>query len=360
MYKILIVRKGHTGGGIERASSMMANYFSQQQEVVVLSLYGGDRGCVFPLNDNISHVQPLNKEPQNRILRFLATISNLRKYIKKIRPDVILSYGEYLNAPVLIAVRGLRIPVIISDRLSPDFSLGGFYELLKKCTYRLADGCIAQTEIAREKLLQKIKMRDIKVIPNPVNVIEHVDCEKKNIIVTVGRISPEKGQEYLLEAFSKISDKSWNLSIVGGYKNKKYYNRLLDKIETLGVQDRVIVHGRLSDFSLQLSEAKIFVLPSLSEGYPNALIEAMSVPLPCISTDCVAGPRDIIEDGINGLLVPIKDVDALYRAIIKLIGNQSLRDRLAQNAFKIRETLSKDVVAQSYLDYVLSFVKKNI
>ena len=354
--KILIVRRGHAGGGIERASSLMANFFaSKEQCIVLLSLYDGKYS--YEIDDCVQHVGVEFKQYENRVLRMLNTIRILRKKIKEIKPDVILSYGEYLNSPVIIASRGLRIPVILSDRLSPVFSLGRVYDLLKKYTYSYANGFIAQTDVASKILQEKVKMSDVVVIPNPVNTIERVICQKKNYIVTVGRLSPEKGQKYLLEAFAKLENHDWKLSIVGGYKRKERYDELVILAKELGISDRVLFHGRRSDFSKELSEAQIFVLPSLLEGYPNALIEAMSLPLPCISSNCVAGPSDIIQHGINGLLVEPRDVHGLYEALNLLIKDAELRDKLAGEAYKIREKLALDVIGQRYLDYVLGFVK---
>lgn len=355
--KILIIRKGHSGGGIERASSLMANYFASKGEnVVLLSLY--DNKYVFDIDHRIEHINLSYRESKNRILRIINTTYAIRKAVKKIKPSVVLSYGEYVNSSTILATRLLNIPVIVSDRLSPLFSLGKIYDFVKKMTYRYADGCIAQTETSKLILSGKTKMKNIIVIPNPVNIIEKVECDQKNQIVTVGRISPEKGQRYLIEAFSKLKEKDWNLLIVGGYKKQQCFDDVKNLAIELGVQDRVTFCGRKSDFSKELSESKIFVLPSLSEGYPNALIEAMSVPMACISSDCVAGPKDAIQDGVNGLLVPIKDSDALCQAIEKLINNEELRKEMAKNAYSIREKLAKEKVAQQYLDYVKSFIKK--
>lgn len=98
----------------------------------------------------------------------------------------------------------------------------------------------------------------------------------------MGRLEKVKGHEYLIKAFAKIEDQDWELSIVGDGSERPYLENLT---KVLNIDNKVIFHGHLRDFRKQLSEAKIFVLPSLSEGFPNALIEAMSLPLPCISTD---------------------------------------------------------------------------
>ena len=352
--KILIVRKGHPGGGIERASSLMANFFaSKGEKVVALSFYVDN---LFDLDSGVVNVNVSFEEPANRVLRIWRTIKILRRKIKEISPAVILSYGEYMNIPVLLATRGLGIPVVVSDRLSPIFSLGFVYEILKRMVYRFADGCIAQTTISKNILQRKTGIKNVAVIPNPINAIEAVPCEKENRIITVGRLSPEKGQRYLIEAFAKLGREDWTLMLVGGYKEQSVYNNLVALTKRLNVEKRVVFTGRKSDFSKELSGSKIFVLPSLSEGYPNALIEAMSVPLPCISSDCVAGPSDIIEDGVNGLLVKPGDVDELVVALRKLIDNEELQEKFATRAYAIREKLAKEKITSQYLDYVKSFM----
>lgn len=354
--KILIIRKGNPGGGIERSSSIAANYFaSKDQDVTLLSYYSSP--TAYNTAPGVGHIQINLKEGKSRIGKIVSRSRSIRKNVKNVRPDIILSYGEYMNIPVLIATIGLHIPVIISDRLSPAFSISKAYDILKKILYRRASGCIAQTDIAKSMLISKINIKSIVVIPNPIHEIIKIDCEKKKQIICVGRISPEKGQRHLIQAFAKLPYTDWHLTLIGGVTREWFYNDLKATADTLGITDRVHFEGRKEDFAKDLSESEIFVLPSLSEGYPNALIEAMSVPLPCISSDCVAGPSDIIKNGINGILVEPGNADALAKAMTLLIENKDLRDNLAKEAYKIREELATEKIAQKYLDYVLSFLK---
>ena len=354
--KILIIRKGNPGGGIERSSSIVANYFaSKDQDVTLLSFYSSP--TAYNTAARVKHIQIHLIENKNRIGKIISRSRSIRENVKNMRPDVILSYGEYMNIPVLIATIGLQIPVIISDRLSPAFSISKVYDIIKKILYRRASGCIAQTDIAKSMLVSKIKIKSIAVIPNPIHEITKVDCEKKKQIICVGRISPEKGQKYLLEAFAAQPYKDWHLVFVGGVSNESTNIDLQLLVQKYSLSERVLFLGRKEDFSKELSESEIFVLPSLSEGYPNALIEAMSVPLPCISSDCIAGPSDIIKNGINGILVEPGNVDALAKAITLLIENKDLRDNLAKEAYKIRNVLAVEKIAQKYLNYVLSFLR---
>lgn len=348
--KILIINNGLSGGGIERASVSLANYFaSAGHNVHVLALYRSNP--FFVLDERIGFTEPeFERLSVNRYLYLVKMVRYARKQIIRIKPDTILAFGEWTNPYVVIASTGLKIPVYVSDRMNPLAKLPWISELLRKVFYKRTAGIIAQTKFAKEVLQKKTKARNVFVIPNPVNIIEKVHCEPKKRIVTVGRLSPEKGHHILIQAFATIKDKSWELSIVGEGVERLHLEKLASDLQ---IQNRVLFHGHLKDFALQLSEAQVFVLPSLKEGFPNALIEAMSLPLACISTNFFADVNEIIHDGENGLLVPPGDVKAMTEAINKLIDSPELRKKLAGNAFKIREKLNFNKIADQYLNTIL-------
>lgn len=346
--RILIINNGLSGGGIERASTSMANAFDVSgYEVIVLALY--KRDCFFSLNSSIDFIEP-QINIKGRYLYALKMMAYVRHEVKRIKPDTILAFGEWTNSFVIIATRYLHIPLYLSDRMSPTLSLGFVQNSLRKIFYRFADGVIAQTGNARDIIIKKTKNNNVIVIPNPVNTIEKVDVETLNIITTVGRLTKEKGHRFLIEAFSQVEAKNWNLQIVGDGEERQYLEEL---VKNLGIQDRVIFVGHQKNIGFYLSKARIFVLPSLSEGFPNALIEAMSVPLACISSNCVAGPSDIIKDGENGLLVEPANSKALLTAMNRLIADEDLRNSLADSAYKVRQSLDFDTIKERYLDFIL-------
>lgn len=347
--KILVINNGIAGGGIERASVSLANYFGELgYEVNVLALYKTEH--FYLLDERITLIEPqFTRECINRNFYVLKMMTFFRKIAKKIKPDVMLAFGEWTNPFIVLASFGLHIPLFLSDRMSPSLSLTPVHRFLKKTLYKKANGIIAQTHYAKAIIKTLTNTSNIKVIHNPVNSINKTNCSIKNRIVTVGRLSKEKGHRYLIESFAKVNNIDWELSIVGDGNEREALQSLADK---LGVAERVIFHGHQRDFSLQLSEAQIFVLPSLSEGFPNALIEAMSLPLACISSNCIAGPNEIIQDGVNGLLVEPGDVNALANALNRLIENHELRGLLASGAYKVRESLAFDKIAKQYLDFI--------
>jgi GalNAc-alpha-(1->4)-GalNAc-alpha-(1->3)-diNAcBac-PP-undecaprenol alpha-1,4-N-acetyl-D-galactosaminyltransferase len=347
--KILLINNGLAPGGIERASVTLANYFASKGYIIsIVALY--KREHFFQISPNISFFEPLfSRESTNRNFYVLKMMIYLRRTIKKIRPDAILAFGEWTNPFIVITSLGLKIPVYLSDRMSPELRLTKVHRILKKTFYKRATGIIAQTNYAKKTIQEKTGAKNIRVISNPINIIGMVDCQKKNRIITVGRLSKEKGHKVLIEAFSKINNKTWKLSIIGDGEEKE---KLFKLAQELGISDQVIFHGYQRDFSLLLSESQVFVLPSLSEGFPNALLEAMAVPLACISSDCVSGPRDIISNGVNGLLVEPGNVTELVHAINRLTEDSELRERLAREAYLVRENYSFDIITQEFLEFL--------
>jgi GalNAc-alpha-(1->4)-GalNAc-alpha-(1->3)-diNAcBac-PP-undecaprenol alpha-1,4-N-acetyl-D-galactosaminyltransferase len=352
---ICFVASGLMGGGTERDMSGLANYYcSRGIKVAILLLFKLDR--FYSIDDRIEIYEPdLKRKNMNKYVYALRLIPYIRKILQKTNSDVIFSFGEWFNPFVILATRGLKYPLFVCDRMSPTLKFGLILDNAKKILYKRANGIIAQTNYAADIIRKRTNAGNVAVIPNPLNLMSYSKCEKKNYIVTLGRLSKEKGQKYLIQAFAKINIPDWSLHIVGDGPLRR---ELEDVAKNLGIEKKVIFHGHRKDFTAIFSESKIFALPSLSEGYPNALIEAMSVPLACISSDCPGGPRDIISNGENGLLVEPRNVAALAGALNELIENETLRNKLSDNAYKIRERLEYEKIAGRYLAFLSSDRKK--
>ncbi|MBL6944863.1 MAG: glycosyltransferase [Bacteroidales bacterium] len=348
--KILIINNGLAGGGIERASVSLANYWAEKGiDVTVLALYQSEH--FYTLNPKIKFIEPGFGRSKNYLVVYVIKMMLFaRKYIKQIQPDTILAFSEWTNPYMVVANMGLLYRLFLTDRMNPLARLPYLSELLRRKYYKKATGIIAQSSFAKDILFEKTKAKNIKVIHNPVNIINKVDCAPKKRIVTVGRLSPEKGHRFLIEAFADLKNNEWELSIVGDGKKMENLKKLATELK---VDKRVVFHGHLKDFSFQLSEAQIFVLPSLKEGFPNALLEAMSVSMACITTDFFQGNNEIIENGVNGLIVKPGDAKELTHAMELLINDESLRNKLSKNAFKVHEEYSFDKIANQYLNFIL-------
>jgi GalNAc-alpha-(1->4)-GalNAc-alpha-(1->3)-diNAcBac-PP-undecaprenol alpha-1,4-N-acetyl-D-galactosaminyltransferase len=347
--KICFIGAGLEGGGQERAFTSLANHYASKGfDVSIILLF--KTGQFFELHNDIKiYWPPIDRTKHHRLVYALLIIPYIRKTIKHVNPQSIVSFGEWFNPFVIFSTRGMNVPLFVSDRMSPLLNFGFFLETAKKMMYPLASGIIAQTSFAAKTIFNKTGATKIKVIPNPVNVVTGDTEIKKNQFVTVGRLSVEKGHQFLIEAFAKMKNKNWTLQIVGDGKERMKLEKM---VSDLDVSERVFFHGHLKEFSHILCESKVFVLPSLSEGFPNALIEAMSVPLACISSDCVAGPSDIITHDVNGLLVKPKDVESLSDAMDSLANDEELLLKLSNNAYLVRNDLNFDKVADQYLNFI--------
>lgn len=290
----------------------------------------------YTLDSRIRHLQPEVAYPKNA-RGLLRTMRWLRRTARQLKPDAVLAFHHRYNPFVMCSLLGTGIPIYVSDRCAPYSkpSPPAWNAKLARLLYPLAAGIIAQTRLSAEE--KRRYNRNVQVIPNPLKRLElpH-DAAKKPIIINVGRMDTGKGQQELLQAFARLRDAGpWRLMLVGDGPERERLERLAD---TLCVRERVCFTGARKDVDALLASSSIFAFASLSEGYPNALLEAMAAGLCCISFDCVAGPSDIIEHEHSGLLIPVGDIDAYAHALQHLIDDRALRERLGQQALGVRRT----------------------
>jgi glycosyltransferase involved in cell wall biosynthesis len=177
----------------------------------------------------------------------------------------------------------------------------------------------------------------LRIIPDPVPPPDMVRIAREKPskdLVAIGRLTEEKCFDSLIAAFSRVADRhpNWNLTVYGDGRLRSDLEML---VESLGLNGRVSLPGTVKNSTSVLASCDLFVLSSRFEGFPNALCEAMSVGLPVISTNCPGGARDLVRDGIDGLLVPVRDVSAMASALDRLMSDSSERDRLGVRAREI-------------------------
>lgn len=339
--KICFIGGGLAGGGQERGLTNWANKFAKQgYKVSIICLLKTE--IFYELDSSIKIFWPeIDRLNTNKLVYAIKLIPFIRKSIKLVAPNTIISFGDWFNAYAIISTRFLGIRTIITNRMGPNLHLGKFMEFFNKICYQYADVLIVQTQRAKEIFEKKYRLKQIKVIPNILKPIDIKEPLYEKNIISIGRLSKEKGHKFLIEAFAMLNNKEWSLHIVGDGPEMIYLKILVKK---LNIENNVIFHGHQKDFSSILRKTSIFVLPSLYEGFPNALIEAMSIPLACISSDCVAGPREIIQDGINGLLFEQKNVNDLFCKLNNLVSNTEQQIILRTEALKVRHEYSSDKI----------------
>ncbi len=357
--KLILVIPTMQQGGAERVMSELANAWSSQLHEVHLVLLAKSENF-YTINDNviIHNLDFSHSGLFSKIISELNVFFTLRKILKQQQPNFVLSFMSKYNILTIFAASYLNVKVIVSDRSNPKIQLPFLVSFLRKATYKFADGIIAQTSLAKIILEKETGNRNIKVIQNPIkDILINENIKREKIILSVGRLVEEKGQKYLLEAFSKIKNTDWKVVILG---DGPLLHPLKNQIEALGLKDKVIMPGAVNEIDNWLAKSSIFAFPSVSEGFPNALVEAMAAGLPCVSFDCDAGPRDIILDGKNGYLVPLKNIDIFVSRIEVLINNEELRSQLSIEAAMIANILSIEKIANDYLIFCIDSEKNEI
>jgi GalNAc-alpha-(1->4)-GalNAc-alpha-(1->3)-diNAcBac-PP-undecaprenol alpha-1,4-N-acetyl-D-galactosaminyltransferase len=352
--KIAFLISSLEGGGAERiVSDLASNWAKKGFDVVILTLAGTEVARAYPLHSNVK-VQCLGIAGRTKGLwdavRSNATrISRLRKALRSLKPDFLLSLTEAVNVLTIISSRRLGFPVFCCDVVDPQYySYGKIWRFLRDITYPMADAIIVQTEEVRGKYPFWLKSK-IQVIPNPVDLANFETPEKikktRFQISGMGRLTSQKGFDVLLTAFAGIANDIENvdLKIYGSGPELRSLEALR---EQFGLQDRVTFPGFV-DAAKAMDDTDLFVLSSRYEGLPNVLLEAMAAGLPCISTSCPCGPKEIISDGHNGLLVPVDDPAMLGAAMKRLIEDEALRMNIGRQAKKDMDRF--DISAVSHL-----------
>jgi glycosyltransferase involved in cell wall biosynthesis len=261
---------------------------------------------------------------------------------------VVVSFLNYTNVLALAACRGLPVPVIVSERADPRVvDIGPAWSALRRLTYRNCALLIAQTPtIAR--LFEPLACGRVRVIPNPVQLPAATPAAaaaaqpavlQEPTILALGRLHHQKGFDLAIRALALLPAEcdAWKLVILGEGPARQELEAIRDE---LGLAARVSLPGAVPEPGAWLRQAQIFLLPSRSEGFPNALCEAMAAGLPVVAADCRSGPADIITPEVDGLLVPPEDPRALAAALARLARSPELRTRLARNAPAVVERFS--------------------
>ncbi|MDB5576454.1 MAG: glycosyltransferase family 4 protein [Bradyrhizobium sp.] len=350
--RITLVISSLGRGGAERVAVDLSQFLAESgRDVSVLTLSGDDPDAYdLPASVHRSRIE-IRRAASSGLQSIKFTLDHLRdmrRAILALKPDVVLSFIEQTNIRTIACLAGSGIPVIISERIHPGHHpLPRSWSLLRRMVYRFAAAVIVQNEDIARWFRQSVATRRLLIIPNAVRgrsflgtIGARID---QPVILGIGRLARQKGFDLLLRAFAGtgLADKGWRVVILGEGEDRKALAQLSDD---LGVSGSVEMPGHVSDVSGWITRSGIFALPSRYEGFPNALLEAMQLATACVSFDCPGGQRDLIEHGVNGLLIQAEDVDALAQALRQLALDQPLRERLAREAAKVSETFAEDRV----------------
>ena len=289
-------------------------------------------------------------------------IAELRNVICSVKADIVLTMGVPLCIYTIPATVGLSIKHIVSERNDPAHFAGKrITAIISRALMRLADGFVFQTKDARDFYGEKISKKST-IIPNPLFDMHQMPSkiysgERKKNIVSVGRLNPQKNHILLIDAFCDIHKEfpEYRLEIWG--EGQERYN-LEQYINEKNLNKCITLPGVSNQIFDKLYDSSLFVLSSNFEGMPNALIEAMALGLPVISTDCpCGGPSFLISNKVNGILVKVGDKNEMVNAMRFMLNNKDKAISMGENAFLLRERLSEQTVNKQWFDYFVSILK---
>ncbi|NBQ67475.1 MAG: glycosyltransferase family 4 protein [Nitrosomonadaceae bacterium] len=343
-----------TAGGAERVASILANEWCNYPEahVSVVTLF--DEEVFYPLDPRIEHVClgiRANNDGLPRLLDLFLTIFALRRAIVERKPSFVLSFMNKYNAFCVIALFGTKQHIIVAERDSPTEALSRLRVVLRKITYPLAAAVLVQSQAARDFIVSDTRARHVMVLFNPVTqIIKERDRQPQKIILNVSRLHKKKGQGDLLEAFAAIGAKDWILVLCGDGPMRPV---LEQRARELGIIEQTKFLGTQTDLRPHLRSAGVFAFSSYWEGFPNALAEAMLAGIPCVSYDCPTGPSELIEDGVNGILIPVGHVVEFTAALKRLVENPELAAKMGQMAAAVADRVEIRSVSRRYWDTCL-------
>ncbi len=326
-------------GGAERVAVYLANSWSELgYEVTLMPTFsGGGSGSFYNVSDMVDlvYLNELIDQKSNYFKRVFA----LRSFLVRGEFDFVVSFLTNVNIIALISSFFLKKPVLICERSDPYVDkLPFFFRLLRFFLYPFSSKVLIQTN----ELFKKIESdrfcfykRKLGVVGNPISSkIEknsfYECCSSEKKIISMGRLDKDKQIDHIIEAFHKVDRKGWILEIYGDGPQKGYLQSLIDKYY---LNDCVFLNGAVIDVDSVYKGARIFCMASLYEGFPNSLLEAMSLGCAVISYKTPSGPSEMLDYGLSGVLVEMNDIDGLSNALQNFIDNPNEIENYSRKSY---------------------------
>lgn len=358
---LLFIHSLHGGGAERVAADLSAHWAGMGREVMVVTQASAE-GDAYTLHPKVRR-EVLHTAGEGGGLRGIWSnvqrVRALRRVVKSFRPDIVLGMMTTASVLSVLACAGLSCRVIATEHTHPPSqTLSGFWQRLRCLTYPRAASVVALTRGTADWLAQHVPGSKLAVIPNPVHfplpraepVLTPVSGDGRKRLLAVGRLHADKGFDLLIQAYAKLaaSHPGWDLVILGEGDERR---ALEAQVREADLASRIFMPGRAGNVGDWYDSADLYVLTSRFEGLSNTLLESMASGLAAVSFDCDTGPREIIREGVDGVLVrPNGDVPALCKALDAVMRNDADRVRMAQAATDVRDRFSAARVLQKWQD----------
>lgn len=352
--RIIFVTVSMTGGGTERVIATLSNYLvSQGYEVTILQI--AEATMAYELDERVRVIR-VGETSGGSIKKRLERIANMRRVFKEQKPANIMALGTVCSIFSGIANLGMKKNhLVVSERNKPDrmnmkpYTKGGL--MLRNFAYRTADTLVLQTEDSKIYFPKDIVEKAV-IIGNPLTskIPDVYEGVREKRIVGAARLIEEKNHPLLIDAFYEFSKThpEYSLEIYG---KGELEESLKNQIKELGIEDKAKVMPFASDLHDKIKNASIFVSASNGEGLSNSIMEALALGIPVIGTDCpVGGTRMLIENGVNGFLVPMNTVDTMVEAMCKIADDEELAKSMSLEGRKIREVYSEEAICKQWME----------
>ncbi len=329
-------------GGAERTMAYLLAHLAERHAVALLTLERPDVPSFYPLPEQIAQIRidKLGGRGIKRLFRVLSRPLRIRREVRALAPDVVVSFMDTMNVTTLIGCLGLGIPIVVSERNDPALHrIGRAKEAVRDLTYPLARLVVAQTRRVAGYFPASLQPK-LRIVANPVPAAstqaqpDRPNAEGRMHIIAVGRFERHKGFDRLIEAFARIAAErpDWDLVIIGEGPARATLEAL---IREHGLERRIQLPGVVKDVFRELAASHLMAFPSSYEGFPNALAEGLAVGLPAIGQAGVSGVEDLIVEGKTGVLVNAKGGSGAWAAALSaLMGDARRRAELGQAARK--------------------------
>ena len=336
-------------GGAERVISILSRHYAEQGHTVEICTILHSN-VEYEIDDKIKIVD-LSRDEVGLKKDFIPLLKRVRRHIRETKPDVVVSFMAQIALIGGIAMKGLKVRHVVSERIDPSMvKRGKIYKTVLHGVYAASETIVLQTKRAYNYFPKKVQKKSV-IILNPIDVKAIASPEKEKRIVTVGRLEKQKNQKMLIDAFGKLKEK-YPQYVLDIYGEGKLRSELEQHIASKGLGESVRLQGNSPFVHKEIASATLFVLPSDYEGLSNALLEAMMMGLPVISTDC-SGSDEIIVDGENGLLVPVGNEDMLMGAIDRVLSDSDLQKKISNGARACAEQCRTENVIKQWDGVIL-------
>ncbi|RGQ03165.1 glycosyltransferase [Blautia obeum] len=358
MKKIIFYIDSMQMGGAQRVMNNLIDYFvcCESEVILVNDIVPSREVPEYDINRKVKRLF-LDEKQYSGIKKNIHRIKALRRILKEEAPEVVVSFLGPPNMRMLLSAIGIRIKKVVSVRNDPYKEYGsGIKKIIAKIVFLLADGCVFQTEDAQKYFFKRTRKKST-IIFNPVNVKFYNKKWKMDgsDIVIIGRLQEQKNPILALNAFISIADEfKWlNLKYYG---DEELASSILKIAQENNLSNRVEIVGKTSNVENVLEHAALFVLSSDYEGMPNALMEAMTVGVPVISTDCpCGGPRMLITNSTQGVLVPCGDEKKLASAMRMVLKDRCLQEKMSECERKRSEEFHPPKILLEWEHYLNSY-----